>query len=59
MTLQIDELKPILKDIKHFNTTAEKFCSDMATSLTNKGFASYGKDDPKELIKSVAYGEGL
>jgi len=59
LILQVDELKPALKEIKHFNTIAEKFCSDMATSLTNKGFASYGKADPKELIRSIAYAEDL
>jgi len=59
LSLQVDELKPILKEMKHFNTIAEKFCSDTSTTLTTKGFSSYGKADPKELIRSLAYAEDL
>jgi len=55
LILQVDELKPILKEMKQFNTVAEKFCGDVSSTINTIG--SFGKGDPKELVRSLAFAD--
>lgn len=57
LILEVDTIKPALRDIHTFNSVADKVCSRMVQQIQQEGFKNYDIQDPKKLIKNIAFSD--
>ena len=57
LILEVDTIKPALRDIHTFQSMADQVCSNMIKQIQQEGFKNYDIQDPKKLIKNIAFSD--